>query len=563
MKSSSSSLPAPDARDLLLLGWIRWRALRSGASALLRAPLKLAVVVSAWLVLLVGIYVLFYEGLQFLYETAGVGPFLLDRLWYLFLFVVAVMLAMSQLASAYSTIIRSPETMWWMGFPLTPRAIFRAKWLESSAYSAWAVVLLAVPLCLAYLTVLHRPLWLLGWMGWLLLPLLLIVTACVTIVLLAWLRWCGPVAVRREVMAVGFVAACAVLFWMLGERHQEHGPQDVWFIALQELLPRMRVAMALWVPSAWVAKGLSAGLRDLWAEGWLYAGLLWATALLCWRLCDHAGAVLLFPLMRKQGRSPEGGQRRASIAPLRIVWWMRRSFTTLLMKDVLLVSRDPMQWSQAVVFFGLLGAYFANIHRLTLFSTEPAWRLGIASLNLACTLLVFGSLAVRFIFPQMSLEGRSLWLVRVAPDGIKRLVQAKLCLYGALAVVIIEGLLWLSTGRLGVPMAIRWWLAGVGVLASLAIVGLTVGLGACWIDPSARDAARIVSSSSGALVLVLMLAYVGCVTWALAVAWAGWAVGSLFRLMAASAALGLLSFLTATLPVQLGLARLERLENAS
>ena len=65
------------------------------------------------------------------------------------------------------------------------------------------------------------------------------------------------------------------------------------------------------------------------------------------------------------------------------------------------------------------------------------------------------------------------------------------------------------------------------------------------------------------MVLVLMLGYVGCVAWALAVAWDGWASGAFFELMLSSAALGLLSFLTAALPVQLGLERLERLERVS
>jgi ABC-2 type transport system permease protein len=230
------------------------------------------------------------------------------------------------------------------------------------------------------------------------------------------------------------------------------------------------------------------------------------------------------------------------------------------MKDLLLVIRDPMQWTQAVVFFGLLGAYFANIHRLTQIGMEPQWRIGIASLNLACTLLVFGSLAVRFIFPQMSLEGRSLWVLRMAPDGIRHLVRAKLVLYGTIAIVVIEALLWLSAGRLGIPMQIRWWLGGVGILAGLTIVGLAVGLGAWWIDPSAQDAARVVSSSHGAFVLVLMLCYVGCVVHALVIAWTGWATDAPGRLLLASAMLAVISIVTCSLSVRLGLAKLERME---
>ena len=137
---------------------------------------------------------------------------------------------------------------------------------------------------------------------------------------------------------------------------------------------------------------------------------------------------------------------------------------------------------------------------------------------------------------------------------------AKLFLYGAIAIVIIEGLLWLSTGQLGIPLAIRWWLAGVGVIAAMTIVGLTVGLGAWWIDPSAQDAARLVSSSNGALVLVLMLAYVGCVVAALGMAWASWTMHAPVRLIATTVGLMLISLVSGWVPVRLGRSKLERLE---
>ena len=212
------------------------------------------------------------------------------------------------------------------------------------------------------------------------------------------------------------------------------------------------------------------------------------------------------------------------------------------------------------MFFGLLGAYFGNIHRLAQVSVQPAWRIGIASLNLACTLLVFGSLAVRFVFPQMSLEGRSLWLLRMSPNGMRHALLSKLALYGVLAVLIVEGLMTLSASRLEIPLAIRWWLAGVGVIAALAIVGLSVGLGALWIDPTAQDSARVVSSSNGALVLVFMLCYVGCVVAALVMAWSGWSGASLRGPIIASLGLGIVSLLTGVIPVRQGFRRLERFE---
>jgi ABC-2 type transport system permease protein len=523
---------------------------------------KLVVIVAAWSVLLVGLFELARFGLRFIHTAAGVGPFLLDRLWYLFLFLVGTLLAVSQCASAYSTMIRSPEVRGWMVLPLSARLLCRAKWLESSFYSAWAVLLLVLPLSAAYLQVIGRPLWGLAWLLALMLPFVACVTAVATAAVLLWLRVFGVVAIRREIAAMGLVAAAAAFFWLLGERQTE-GRQDVWFLALQELLPRMQVAMAPWWPSSWVAKAFGAGLQGRWTEGWVYAALLWSSGLVAARGLDHAGAALLLPVLRQTG---PGAGRRARAAGAGALAGRRGVLSPLrscMMKDVLLVLRDPMQWTQGVVFFGLLGAYFANIHRLATFSGDPSWRVGLAALNLACTLLVFGALAVRFLFPQMSLEGRALWMVRTAPGGVRHLVRAKLTVYGLLALAVIETLVWVSMVRLGVPAAIRWWLAGVSVLAALSLVGLTVGLGAWWIDPRAQDPARVVSSSSGALALVCMLVYVGWVVTGLVVAWGGWSQRLPRDVVWATAGLLLVSALVAWGPVWKGVRTLERLETLS
>ncbi len=578
--SWQAHIPHPRCHGVRLFAWTRTTIWRTKARTILREPIKLLVIVVVWAVLLVGLYALAYRGIQTIYNAAGLGPFLLSRLWFLFLFVVMIMLAASQLTGAYSTLIRTPETQWWMVLPVSARTLCRAKWLESSCYSAWAVAMLILPLCLADLTVLQKPWWLMGWLlGILLVPFMAIVTALSTMFLLVWLRWLGRLAIRRELIPLGFVAACAVVFWVLGERHTET-QQEVWFVALQELLPRMQMAMSMWLPSSWMATALDAGLNNRWGESALYAVLLWTTAVFCWRLLDHGAAVLLLPVLRQhaqpmiqtpdvgigwltirqRGRTARTGQSVERSTEFFAPWWLRHPFLAALTKDVLLVIRDPMQWGQAVVFFGLLGAYFANIHRLTESNLVPAWKIGIAALNLACTLLVFGSLAVRFVFPQMSLEGRCLWLLRIAPGGLQRLVTSKLCLYGTFAVVVIEGLLVLSMGRLGIPLTIRWWLAGVGIIAALAIVGLTVGLGAWWIDLKAQDAARVVSSSTGALVLVLMLCYVGCVVAALVGAWTSAVSRSHGGLIWASVGLLVVSVVTGVLPVWGGLRRLERLE---
>ena len=529
--------------------------------AVLRAPVKLLVMTVTWAALLVGGYALALWGFRFVYRAAGVGPFLLDRLWYLLLFVVLLMLVVSQAVTAYGTLIRSPETSWWLSLPMPARGIQRAKWLESSAYSAGAVLVFLLPVVLAYLRALAKPWWMLASIPVLLLPLLAIATAVSTILLLLWLRWIGRVPIRREIIPVAFLIICGILFWALGERSQSQG-QEVWFVALQTLLPRMRVANALWLPSAWMAKALGAWINARWVEVGSYTALLWTTALVCVRLLDHVAAGILLPVLRsaQDGVVRESTPAAASPGTAVASWWSRTPFTACLVKDLYLLLRDPTQWSQGLVFFGILGIYFANLQRLTAIAVEPTWRIGVGSLNLACTLLVFGALVVRFVFPQVSLEGRRLWLVQITPGGLRTLLAAKLVCYSTVGLLIVESLLALSSTRLQIPPAVFWWLLVVGALASIGLVGLSVGFGALLIDPTATDAARVVSSSSGALTLLVMLFYVGGVSWTLVVAWSGWVAHGARGLLLPGLGLMVGSAAFGGLPVRQGLKRLERLE---
>src|SRR4029077_5171010 len=87
----------------------------------------------------------------------------------------------------------------------------------------------------------------------------------------------------------------------------------------------------------------------------------------------------------------------------------------LLLKEIRLFRRDPVQWSQCVIFFALLSLYFVNIRR---FSYNPGYSAMIGFLNLAVIGLILSTFTTRFIFPMISLEGQRFWMLGVLP--IKR-----------------------------------------------------------------------------------------------------------------------------------------------
>src|SRR5213075_2102180 len=97
------------------------------------------------------------------------------------------------------------------------------------------------------------------------------------------------------------------------------------------------------------------------------------------------------------------GVSRALLRPFGIV---RRE---LVMKEVRLFFRDTTQWSQLILLGVLVMVYVFNIKFLPLRGTGMTFFLvnAVPFLNLVLAGFVLASVAARFIFPGVSLEGRT------------------------------------------------------------------------------------------------------------------------------------------------------------
>src|SRR5207237_10466138 len=99
----------------------------------------------------------------------------------------------------------------------------------------------------------------------------------------------------------------------------------------------------------------------------------------------------------------------------------------LLLKEVRLFFRDTTQWSQLILLAVLVLVYVFNIKFLPLRGEGMTFFLVnvVPFLNLVLAGFVLASVAARFIFPGVSLEGRTLWLLRSSPMSVRELLWSK------------------------------------------------------------------------------------------------------------------------------------------
>ncbi|REJ83417.1 MAG: hypothetical protein DWQ36_24200 [Acidobacteria bacterium] len=496
--------------------------------------------------------------------TAGIDftDVLLNRMLSILSLTLFFLLVVSNVLVCFATLYRAREVATLVQAPIPTTDFFLGRFVECVTFSSWGVAFLGAPILLAY--GLERglsPLFFLA-AALFFLPFVVVPAALGAIVAMLLVRL---VAGRRWRPAWLFAAGVAAVSLLLA-RSGGRGPELSRAETFEAVFAAMGRSQSPFLPSHWFSQGLlHSAVGDL-GDALFYWLLLfsWAASLVCvaaWvaRRCFYIGWTRLLAADEQRQRRTHGvgaGWLERLLRPL------PEPERSLALKDLRLFWRDPAQWSQFLIFFGLLAVYLANMRS----SALPTMRSWVAILNMAATMLILATLTTRFVFPLISLEGRRFWILGLAPVARRRLVMQKFRLSVGATLAITLSLALISARRLQLgPFEAAITVFGV-VAATAALSGLAVGLGSLYPSFSEDNPARIISGLGGTLNFILSLAFILVVTagQAFLVNWRsvadvppstrdGWTLAVL-------AALVLLTVATTLLPLRLGIQALERTE---
>src|SRR5690606_26361470 len=183
----------------------------------------------------------------------------------------------------------------------------------------------------------------------------------------------------------------------------------------------------------------------------------------------------------------------------------------LLIKDWRLLRRDPLQWLQFLIFFGLLGLYFLNIDRFSHQGHDISnilWVNMVSFLNLAVVGLILSTFTTRFIYPMISLEGQRFWVLGLLPLPRTTILWSKF-LFAALGSWIPCALLILASDLM---LQIDPLVLGVHqftcLLLCLGLASIAVGIGAMMPDFRESSPSKIAAGFGGTLTLVISALYI-------------------------------------------------------
>ncbi|OLC07856.1 MAG: hypothetical protein AUH34_00660 [Gemmatimonadetes bacterium 13_1_40CM_70_12] len=478
---------------------------------------KLLLLVTVALLFWVGVYGVLYVILKHVRGAEELGPFLAAKILGLILLSFVTILVLSNLITALSSFFLAKDLDLLVSAPVDWLRLYLAKLGETLLHSSWMVALMAVPILAAYGVIYRGGLLFVPYAVLTIVPMLVlpaVVGSAVTLILVNVF----PARRTRDLLSIIALGAAAGLILLLRLIRPERLARPEGFRNLLDFLAVLRTPTSPFLPSEWATNAIMSYLRH--APDPLPLLLLWTTAAALVTL----GAMLHRRLFA-QGftKAQEGAERFVRGRLLRrTAGWVLKPLPVakreFVLKDIRLFFRDTTQWSQLILLAALVVVYLFNINALPLHRGEPVgffYVTLVSFLNLGLAGFVLASIAARFIFPAVSLEGRQMWLLRSSPLDLRALLWSKYWV-GTLPLLVLALLL---TGLTNVLLEVGPFMMVMGLVTicglTFAIAALALGFGALYPQFETENAAQIPTSFGGLVYMMATIAVLAAVIVAL------------------------------------------------
>lgn len=458
-------------------------------------------------------YALVNRGLGFINELPLIGALLTERTIYLLFFFFFVMLIISNAAITGISLFRRDETGWQLSLPIPHSSIVMWRTIEGLLLSSWGLLLLSAPILAAFGRVFGAgpSFYLMSLPA--ILALITIASNVSTWLLLFVVRCYRPWWLKAAGVAGVFLLG-SILMRVADSGSPKLLSGDV-AANVNQLLQHTRICTHPMLPSSWVAEVVIASGRGFGQRAWFYNLTLLSHALVVWLITKWLAGRFFYitwnqSLFRAEHRrmlraGDRFGHRTGGL------WWfpgLRRHTRALITKDARTFLREPMQWGQCALIFGLLLLYTANLRHVGSSYRDAVWNTITSYLNLTVCCLAMSTLTTRFVFPQFSLEGQRLWILGLAPFALTKVLRQKLWLNLAAVTPVTTLLVFVSSLSLKLPTHRAGFFIAAIIMQTIGLNSLALSLGALLPNLKQTNSAKIVSGFGGTLCLVLSFFYI-------------------------------------------------------
>ncbi|MCK4235281.1 hypothetical protein KAX75_12695 [candidate division WOR-3 bacterium] len=460
---------------------------------------------------LVGGGIFFYRVFNYLETLEIIGPILTKRIISLAFLIFLTMIFLSSIITALSTFFRSKEVEFLMSLPIPIERIFFSKFFENTFYCSWATIIAAIPLTWAFgLSQNYHfsfyPLSLFALFLFILIP-----SATGVIILMFLVNVLGNITRKRLMYVVIVLIAVFAIIIFISQPSVLRVPFTDDINVIDTYIEQLRIENRF-LPSDHLVKFLSEPFTQ---TSFRFLLLLFTSAVFSVAL-SHGIALGVYK--RGWNNSFEsvssGNKRRYSNLLFNFLIKLKIPHTvaSLIVKDVRMFTRLPSQWGQAVIFLVLLPTYIISLKRTPIYENVPFWLAIISFINLGFTGYIVATLSTRFVYPAISLEGKSIGFLRSSPVRMRQFFIEKFFISFIPNWFLAEFVIVFSNIALKSTIPFTLICAGITTVYTVTIISISIGFGALFPDFNESNPSKIAAGGGGVLTAILSLLYIAVST---------------------------------------------------
>ena len=465
---------------------------------------------------LIGVYVLFYRVLSHFNSIPIFGPVLIMKLLSMVFLTFFSMLIFSNIIVSISTIYLSDDINLLMSMPVSNSTVFSVKFFETLISSSWMVILMGLPIWGAYATAARANICFIPLATVIIVPFL-VISACIGVFFTMVLMRFFPAQKAREVfilLSIGFACIITVLFRLIPPSKLTN-PNEL--MEVMQYLSSLKAPVAPYLPSYWATEALLGVLYRRWKDLILYSSILIVSSLAVYYLILLFAKKVFYPGWCNASESHEIGKKRGIFDRLnftKIFSFINKKERALVIKDLKIFRRDTAQWPQLLLLVSIVIIYLFNVYHMSLQklpSTSYALFLRnlIFFLNIGFAGFIIAAVAARFVFPAVSIEGKSFWVIKSSPISIKKFLWEKFWMGLWPIFFLAELLIILSTYFMRIDSFMTYLSVITVALFSVGLTSLGIGMGSIYPKFEVDNPSEIATSWGGLMYMIWGIAYIG------------------------------------------------------
>lgn len=460
-----------------------------------------------------GMYIFTQKVILLLLDDYKIGLFFFHRFAAIILFMVFLTVSAGNILVGFATFYRSKEVNFLLSKPVSFKQVFLIKFIDNFFYSSGTLFLIICSSLLAYGNYFNEPLsFYFIVLAGLVLPFLLLAGILGVLILFLIVRIAesaGP-KLTIGIIAAGYIAVTAV-FFKLNDPVELVAQSTYLEARLSLYLNSLDSPLIKIFPGIWIADAL------YWIQREIYHLAISYFALIISLTSAFFIAMLLIAdkfFYRSYQAVSELASGKKKKSDETAVWKPVDTLTSaktgsLFRKEYLLFLREPVQVLHLALLIILIVLFTGSIggrpFRMFM-SYDPDTQTTVFLVFFLFIHFMIVTLALRFIFPHLSLEGETFWRLRSAPVNIYRYAVSKFAVLMTGIMLLSLALTHFANRRFEGELYIFSFTATI--ISAFTVAAINFGMGGLFPNYKEKNPIRISSSSGASISFLISMGYI-------------------------------------------------------